>query len=124
MQRYRKDNGSDLARGKIQLLFLPEGHPSSDEDVDMVVPDDDEELEPMSSEPHEKSHQPEEPIFYPREEFNKYNYAVNLSKMADMAEGGELHVGQLDLHTNPNATRNEGVQQHNCSIRLVEQTSL
>ena len=64
---------------------------------------------PMSSEPHEKSHQPEteEPIFYPREEFQKYNHAVNLSEMADLAEGGELHVGQLDLHTNPNGTMKE-----------------
>ena len=35
---------SDLARGKIQMLFLPEGHPSSDEDIDMEVPDDDEEM--------------------------------------------------------------------------------
>ena len=66
----------DLARGKIQMLFHPEGHPSSDEDIDMEVLDDDEEMEPMSSEPQEKSHQPEteKPIFYPmprEEEFNK-----------------------------------------------------
>ena len=27
--------------------------------------------------------------------------------MADLAEGGELHVGQLDLHTNPNGTMKE-----------------
>ena len=61
---------SDLARGKIQMLFLLEGHPSSDEDVDMEVPDE-EEMEPMSSEPHEKSHQPEmeEPEFHLREEW-------------------------------------------------------
>ena len=61
---------SDLARGKIQRLFLPkQKHPSSDEDIDMEVSDDDEEMEPMSSELHEKPHQPEteEPIFYPRE---------------------------------------------------------
>ena len=44
---------SDSARGKIQMLLLPEGHPSSDEDIDMEVPDDDEEMAPMSSEPHE-----------------------------------------------------------------------
>ena len=58
---------SDSARGKITMLFLPEGHPSSDEDIEMEVPDDDEEMAPMSSEPHEKPHQPgaEEPIFYP-----------------------------------------------------------
>ena len=71
-------------------MFPPEGHPSSDEDIEMEVPDDDdEEMAPMSSEPHEKPHQPEaeEPIFYPREEFNKYNY-----------------VGQ---HTNPNRTMKE-----------------
>ena len=77
---------SDSARGKITMLFLPEGHPSSDEDVEMEAPDDDdEEMAPMSSEPHEK-HQPEaeEPIFYPREEFHKYNYVVNLSEMADL----------------------------------------
>ena len=38
-----------------------------DEDIDMEVPDDDEEMESMSSKPHEKPHQPgtEEPIFYP-----------------------------------------------------------
>ena len=60
----------------------------------------------MSSEPHEKPHQPEaeEPIFYAREEFHTYNYVVNLSEMADLAEGGELHVG---LHTNPNGTMKE-----------------
>ena len=71
--------------------------------TDMEGPDGEED-EPMSSEPQEKSHPPEmeEPEFYPREEFNKYNYAVNLPEMADMAEGGELHVGQVDLHTNPN----------------------
>ena len=48
------------------------------------VPDDDEEIEPMSSKPHEKPHQPgtEEPIFYPREEFNEYNYALSLPEMA------------------------------------------
>ena len=98
----------DLGRGKIQMLFLPEGHPSSDQDVDVEVPDE-EEMEPMSSEPHEKSHQPEmeESEFHPREEFNKYSYAVNLPKMADMAEGGELHVGQVDLHTNPNGSMQE-----------------
>ena len=74
----------------------------------------DEEIALMSSEPHEKPHQPEaeEPIFYPRQKFHKYNYVVNLSKMADLAEGGELHVGQLDLHTNPNGTMKEGVQPH------------
>ena len=57
----------------------------------MEAPDDDEEMDPMSSEPHDKPHQPEaeEPI-------------LNLSKMADLAEGGELHVGQLDLHTKQN----------------------
>ena len=100
---------SDSARGKIKMLFLSEGHPSPDEDIDMEVPDDNEEMAPMSSEPHEKPHQPatEEPIFYPREGFHKYNYAVNLSEMADLAEGGELHVGQLDLHTNPNGTLKE-----------------
>ena len=32
---------------------------------------------------------------------------MNLSEMADLAEGGELHVGQLDLHTNPNRTMKE-----------------
>ena len=46
-------------------------------------------------------------IFNPREEFHKYNYVVNLSEMADLAEGGELHVGQFDLHTNPNGTMRE-----------------
>ena len=68
---------SDSARGKITMLFLPEGHPSSDEDIEMH--DDDEEMAPMSSEP-DKPHQPEAeaPIFYPREEFHKYNYVVNL----------------------------------------------
>ena len=68
---------SDLARGKITMPFLPEGHPSSDEDIEMH--DDDEEMAPMSSEP-DKPHQPEAeaPIFYPREEFHKYNYVVNL----------------------------------------------
>ena len=50
---------SDSARGKITMLFLPEGHPSSDEDIEMEAPDDDEETAPMSSEPHEKPHQPE-----------------------------------------------------------------
>ena len=100
---------SDSACGKIKMLFLPEKHPSSDENIDMEVPNDNEEMAPMSSEPHEKPHQPEteKPIFYPREEFHKYNYAVNLSEMADLAEGGELHVGQLDLHTNPNGTMKE-----------------
>ena len=99
---------SDSARGKITMLFLPEGHPSSDEDIEMEIPDEDEEMAPMSSEPHEKPHQPEaEPIFYPREEFHEYNYVVNLSEMADLAEGGDLHVGQLDLHTNPNGTMKE-----------------
>ena len=86
---------SDSARGKITMLFLPEGHPSSNEDIEMEAPDDDEEMASMSSEPrHEKPHQPhaEEPIFYPREEFHKYNYVVNLSKMADLAEGGELQL--------------------------------
>ena len=34
---------SDSARGKIAMLFLPKGHPSSDEDIDLEVPDDDEE---------------------------------------------------------------------------------
>ena len=56
------------------MLFLPEGHPSSDEDIETEVPDDDEEMAPMSSEPHEKPRQPEaeEPIFHPRrEEFHK-----------------------------------------------------
>ena len=75
----------DSARGKITMLFLPEGHPSSDEDIEMEAPDDDdEEMAPMSSEP-DKPHQPEAeaPIFYPREEFHKYNYVVNLSEMAD-----------------------------------------
>ena len=47
---------SDLARGKITMLFLPEGHPSSDEDIELEAPDDDEEMAPMSSEPHEKPH--------------------------------------------------------------------
>ena len=102
---------SDSARGKITKLFLPEGHPSSDEDIEMEAPDNDEEMDPMSSEPHDKPHQPEaeEPVFYPREEFHKYvmNLSMNLSKMADLAEGGELHVGQLDLHTNPNGTMKE-----------------
>ena len=61
-------------RGKITMLFLPEGHPSSDEDIEMEAPDDDEEMDPMSSDPHDKPQQPEkEPIFYPREEFHKYN---------------------------------------------------
>ena len=32
---------------------------------------------------------------------------MNLSEMADLAEGGELHVGQLDLRTNPNGTMKE-----------------
>ena len=100
---------SDSARGKITMLFLPEGHRSSDEDIEMEAPDDDEEMDPMSSDPHDKPQQPEkeEPIFYPREEFHKYNYVVNLSEMADLSEGGELHVGQLDLHTNPNGTMRE-----------------
>ena len=49
---------SDLARGKMQMLFLPEGHPSSDEDVDMEGLDGEED-EAMSSEPEEKSHPPE-----------------------------------------------------------------
>ena len=64
---------------------------------------------PMSSDPHDNPQQPEKegPIFHPREEFHKYNYVVNLSEMADLAEGGELHVGQLDLHTNPNGTMRE-----------------
>ena len=31
----------DSARGKITMLFLPEGHPSSDEDIEMEAPDDD-----------------------------------------------------------------------------------
>ena len=93
---------SDLARGKIQMLFLREGHPSCDEDVNMEGPDGEEE-------PQEKSHPPEmeEPEFHPREEFNKYNCAVNLPEMADMAEGGELHVGQVDLHTNPTGSMKE-----------------
>ena len=101
-------NESDLARGKIQMLFLPEGHPSSDDYVDMEVPDGEED-EPMSSEPQEKSYPPEmeEPEFHQREEFNKYNYAVSLPEMADMAEGGELHVGQVDLRTNPNGSMKE-----------------
>ena len=108
----RKDTArateSDSARGKMTMLFRLEGHPSSDEDIEMEVPHD-EEMAPMSSEPHEKPHQPEaeEPIFYPKKEFHKYNYVVNLSEMADLAEGGELHVGQLDLHTNPNGTMKE-----------------
>ena len=100
---------SDSARGRITMLFLPEGHPFCDEDIEMEAPDDDEEMAPMSSETHDKPHQPEaeEPSFYSREEFHKYNYVVNLSEMADLAEGGELHVGQLDLHTNPNGTMKE-----------------
>ena len=55
---------SDSARGKIAMLFLPEGHPSSDEDIEMEAPDDDEEMDPMSSDPHDKPQQPEkeEPI--------------------------------------------------------------
>ena len=55
---------SDSARGKITMLLLPEGHPSSDEDIEMEAPEDDEGMAPMSSEPHEKPHQPEaeEPI--------------------------------------------------------------
>ena len=44
-----KATESDSARGKIKTLFLPEGHPSSDEDIDMEVPDDDEEMAPMSA---------------------------------------------------------------------------
>ena len=74
---------SDLARGKITKLFLPEGHPSSDADIEMEAPDDDEEMDPMSSDPHDEPQQPgkEEPIFYLREEFHKYNYVVNLSEM-------------------------------------------
>ena len=87
------------------MLFHPEGRPSSDEDVDMEGPDGEED-EPMSSEPRERSNPPErgEPEFHPREEFSKYNYAVNLPEMAEVAEGGELHVGQVDLHTNPNGS--------------------
>ena len=93
---------------KSQCCFL-EGHPSSDQDIEMEAPDDDEEMDPMSSDPRDKSQQPEkeEQIFYPSKEFHKYNYVVNLSEMADLAEGGELHVGQLDLHTNPNGTMRE-----------------
>ena len=70
---------SDLARGKIQMLFRPEGHPSSDEDVDMEGPDG-EEGETVSSVPRERSNpsEREEPEFHPREEFMKYHYAVNL----------------------------------------------
>ena len=100
---------SDSARGKITMLFPPEEHPSSNEAIEMEVPDDDEEMAPMSSEPHEKPHQleVEEPIFFLREEFHKYNYVVNLPEMADLAEGGELHVGQLDLYTNPNGVLKE-----------------
>ena len=32
---------------------------------------------------------------------------MNLPEMADVAEGGELHVGQVDLHTNPNRSMKE-----------------
>ena len=32
---------SDSARGKIAMRFLLEGHPSSDEDIEKEVPDDD-----------------------------------------------------------------------------------
>ena len=82
-----KPTESDLAREKIQ--FLAEGHPSSNEDVDMEG--EGEEDEPMSSEPQERSHPPmEEPEFHPRDELNKCNYTVDLAQMADVAEGGEL----------------------------------
>ena len=96
---------SDLDREKIQRPFLPEGHPSSDEDIDMEGPEGEED-EPMSSEPQETSHPAdmEEPEFHTREEFSKYNYAVNLPQMAGLVEGGELHVGQIDLRTNPNGS--------------------
>ena len=59
---------------------------------------------PANLEKDQNPSEREEPEFHPREEFSKYNYAVNLPEMADMAEGGELHVGQVDLHTNPNGS--------------------
>ena len=45
---------SDLARAKIQMLFHPETHPSSDEDVNMEGPDG-EEGETLSSKPQGRS---------------------------------------------------------------------
>ena len=93
---------SESARGKITMLFLPEGHPSSDEDIEMEAPEADEEMDPMSSEPHDKPHQPEaaeepifDPIFDPREEFHKSNYVSGTMK-----------------------------EYNACSIRSVEQASL
>ena len=59
----------------------------------------------------DKDHIRRELEFRPREEFSKYNYAVNLPQMANMAEGGKLHVGQLDLRTNP------GLQHHARFVR-------
>ena len=97
-----RDTARATESDRMQLLFLPEGHPSSDEDIDMEGP----EGEGASSEPRERSHPPEmeEPNVRPREELCKYNYAVNLPQMADMGTGGQLHVGHLDLHTNPNGS--------------------
>ena len=60
--------------GELKICMATATESDSARGIEMEVPDDDEEMAPMSSEPRQKPHQPEteEPIFYPREEFHKY----------------------------------------------------
>ena len=84
---------------RLRMMLAPEGHSSSD--------DEDIKMEASREEQEQPSSSGAAPADRQSKEVHKRNDAVELQRTADMADGGELHVGSIDLRVNPNKTMKE-----------------